>query len=278
MKNNKYKSYEESELDILMNEPWEVSDKPYMLHAAYALSCLHDMLIDDDEEDDEDKSIWGMSVSKNIIDRMVIDIKEDFNDAASNYKQIKIWGRSYAIRKVNSYDRKRLDMIFQFPVNNGEYIINKEGVLNLESESSNDNTYELAVKESQENRTYLRKIIALAEDDKNDGWDKLTDMEIILYCWGLYYSKYQNNNFIKFKDEYKDYFYVNESDIEKCFTEKSKLRGCPVGMCAFSFSKVQEWNRLNKQKSYASKISKEDADEYWYSNAINGNFKPIDFK
>ena len=67
-------------------------------------------------------------------------------------------------------------------------------------------------------------------------------------------------------------------NIEKCFTEKSKLRGCPVGMCAFSFSKVQEWNRLNKQKSYASKISKEDADEYWYSNAINGNFKPIDFK
>lgn len=268
--NNKYAPYSSSEIDTLLSEPWEISDQPYKLHAAFALCTLIETFT---EEDDD--IIWGMRVDKKIIDRLIIDIALDFNDAASNHKQIKIWNKPYSIRKVNAYDKNRLIHIFHFPEENGKYTIVKDGIMNLCGPVPDlIKKYEISKKEADNNRLYLRQIIKLAEDDINNGWDKLTDMEIILYCWGLFYNKYESDNFKQFKEEYKDYLYVPEASIRSCFNAKSELRGRPVGKYAFSASKVMDWNKRNSQVSYAEKIPAEEAENYWYDTALNNSFKP----
>ncbi len=276
---NKYQPYSASELDVLLHEPWEISDQPFRLHAAFALSTLFDVCSPETDEDEEFKieDMWGCKIPKSIIDRLVVEIATDFNDAASQYKPVRIWGKPYSIRKVNAYDRKRLNLIFNFPVEGDDYIISKEGVLNLAGIVPDAlQKYEVSREQAAANRTYLRQIIKLAEDDVHNGWDKLTDMEIILYCWAMFYNKYQYDNFVHFKQEYKDYLYVKETDIISCLNEKATLRQKPTGMYSFSFEKVQEWNVANKQKSVAVKIPKEKADDYWYDVALKGSFKPID--
>lgn len=279
---NKYEPYNIEDLNILMNEPWEISDQPYMLHAAYALSCLFETFQTDAEECDDELSpddIWGFKIPKKILDRLVVDIASDFNDAASNYKQVRIWGKSYSIRRVNAYDHKRLHLIFKFPETDGDYTITKEGVMNLRGVVSEElHRYEVSCEQAQANRTYLRQIIMLAEDDANNGWDKLTDMEVAIYCWALFYNKYQTDNWILFKQKYKEHLYVNESDIFDCFSEKAVLRQRPIGMYTFAKDKVEKWNKANNQKSIASEIPVQNAEDYWYDVALQSTFKPIDLQ
>lgn len=274
---NNYLPYEKSEIDTLMNEPWEISDRPFMLHAAYALSCLFDTLTPEDDEDFIHEDIWGCKIEKKILDRLVKDIADDFNDAATNRKQVCIWGKNYSIRKVNAYDHNRLGLIFDFPIEKGEYTLTKEGVLNLAgSTNSALRPYEVTKEQAKINRQYLRQIIMLAEDDANNGWDKLTDMEIVVYCWALFYNKHQCNNFLLFKKEYKDYLYVSEREILNCLNEKSTLMQRPEGMYAFSYDKVKAWNQAHGQKSEADIIPISDAEDYWYEKALKKTFKPID--
>lgn len=272
----KYLPYDTSDISTMINEPWEITDKPFMLHAAYALSCLYDLLTTDEEEFTPE-DMWGQKIEKRLLDRLVMDLETDFNDAATNYKPIRIWGKGYSIRKVNSYDHNRLHMIFDFPLNEGEYTTTKEGVLNLASYTSETlKPYEVTKEQAQLNRTYLRQIIMLAEDDANDGWSQLTDMEVVIYCWALFYNKHQCNNFIQFKNEYKDHIEVKEREILGCLNEKSTLRQSPVGMYAFSFDRVMKWNAKHQQESFANKISSAEADDYWYEVALKDTFKPID--
>lgn len=260
-----------------MKEPWEISDQPFMLHAAFALSTLYDICVPDEEEEFSPDDLWGCSVPKNILDRLVLDLETDFNDAATKYKPVKIWGKTYSIRKVNSYDRTRLHLIFNFPLVDGEYVITKEGVLDLRGGNpSGLSAFEVSKEQSQANRTYLRQIIMLAENEKENGWDLLTDMEVIIYCWALFYNKHQFDNFLQFKNEYKDYLYADDSEILWCLNEKSSLRKQPVGMYAFSKDKVQQWNEANGQPSEAIKIPVQEADDYWYNTALKKTFKPID--
>ncbi len=279
---NKYQPYSASDLDILMHEPWEISDQPYRLHAAYALSCLFETFQTDAEECGDEFSpndMWGFKITKKILDRLVVDIESDFNDAASNYKQVRIWGKSYSVRKVNAYDHNRLHLIFKFPETDGDYTITKEGVMNLCGIVPDIlQKYEISREKAQANRTYLRQIIMLAEDDVNNGWDKLTDMEVAIYCWALFYNKYQVDNWILFKQKYKEHLYVEEADIFGCFNEKAILRQCPIGMYTFSQNKVQEWNEANKQKSIAAEIPIQKAEDYWYDVALQSTFKPIDLQ
>lgn len=279
---NKYLPYSKEELQILLHEPWEVSDQPYKLHAAFALSCLFDLIAPQDSDSEDEvkrEQIWGVKAPQKLIDRLAVDIKDDFNDAAKNYKSIRIWGRPYAIRKVNAYDKSRLHLIFNFSVENNEYTIVPEGVLNLVPPAPETlQPYEVSSKEAKANRMYVRKIIMLAEDDANDGWDKLTDMEIIIYLWALFYNKVQSKNLLQFKEEYKDYLYVTDSDISSCFNKRSAFTGRPESMYPFDVQKVQDWNEKHHQKSIAIDISDNDADDYWYEKALKSTFKPIDFK
>ena len=48
---SKYLPYDVSDIDTLLNEPWEISDQPFMLHAAYALNCLYDIVAPEDDEE-----------------------------------------------------------------------------------------------------------------------------------------------------------------------------------------------------------------------------------
>ncbi len=277
--NNKYQPFSPSDIEILMREPWEVSDQPYMLHAAFALSTLYDICIPDNEDEEEFAldDIWECTVPKNILDRLVKDLETDFNDAATKYKPVKIWGKTYSIRRINSYDRSRLHMIFNFPLENGEYVITKEGVMDLRGIIPSElSAYEISKEQAQANRTYLRQIIMLAENDAENGWDQLTDMEIIIYCWALFYNKHQFDNFLQFKNEYKDYLYVTDTDILKCLNEKSTLRKQPIGMYAFSKDKVTKWNEANDQPSKAIQIPVSEAEDYWYETALKKTFKPLD--
>lgn len=276
---NKYEPYSASDIDVLLHEPWEVRDQPYRLHASFALNSLCEVCTpetDDDQEFTPD-DMWGCKVPKSIIDRLTEEIAADFNDAAEHYKPVRIWGKPYSIRKINSYDHKRLNLIFNFPVEGNDYIITKEGILDLSGVVPDIlKKYEVTREQAAVNRTYLRQIIKLAEDDANNGWDKLTDMEIVVYCWAMFYNKHQCNNFVVFKEEYKDYIYVKESDIVSCFNEKAISCQRPVGMYTFSFEEVQNWNTANHQKSFVSEITKEEADNYWYDVALKGTFKPKD--
>lgn len=277
---NKYEPYSASDIDALLHEPWEVSDQPFRLHAAFALSSLCEVCTPESTDDDVEftpDDMWGCKVPKSIIDRLVNEIAADFNDAAVHYKPVRIWGKPYSIRKVNAYDHNRLNLIFKFPIEGDDYVITKDGIMNLAGVTPDAlKKYEITREQASVNRTYLRQIIRLAEDDANNGWDKLTDMEIVVYCWALFYNKHQFDNFVLFKEEYKDYLYVSESDIVSCFNEKASLRQRPIGMYSFSSEKVQDWNDANHQKSYAKEISKEEADNYWYDVALKGTFKPID--
>lgn len=282
MISGQYGNYNESDLHLMMYEPWEISDRPYMLHAAYAISCLHEAVAPVDDDNDEDEKfersdVWGCTIPQNILKRLVDDITESFNDAASEGRRIDIWGKSYTIRRRNAYDPKRLHLIFDFPLKDGEYVITKEGIRNLAGEVPEVlQKYEATLDEAKANKLYLRQVVMLAEDDKNNGWDKLTDMEIVMYCWALYYNKYQSDNLKEFKRIYKDYLYVKEDELKSCLTDKALFRERPQGMYTFSEAKVKEWNKDSKQKSYAESISKEEADDYWYNKALKTTFKPID--
>ena len=86
MSKTNYGSYDDLELYQLMNEPWEVTDRPYLLHAAYALSCLSEALEDDDEED-EKKEIWGKTIPERILKSVVKNAAQNFNDAADNMQK-----------------------------------------------------------------------------------------------------------------------------------------------------------------------------------------------
>lgn len=279
---SKYLPYDESELHLLLHEPWEVRDQPYMLHAAFALNALYEMCCDplDDEDDTftNPDNLWGCTVSKTILNRLVNEIATDFNDAAEYGKTFRVWGRPYSVRKVNAYDHNRLHLIFNFPTQGEDYVITKTGVLNLAKTTNTPemlNDYEVTREQAAENRLYVRQIIKLAEDDENNGWDKLTDMEIVLYCWALFYNKYQYNNFSHFKKEYKDYLYVSDIDIQSCYNAKAMLHQRPSGMYSFSKEKVLAWNETHNQQSVAISISKEDADNYWYDIACNTTFRPF---
>lgn len=277
---SEYCPYLPVDIEVLTKEPWEIADQPYRLHAAYALSELSDLLSPDDTEDREEWSvdkIWGKKVPQNALDGLVRDVAEDFNDAAHNYKPVNIWGKSYSIRRANSFDPNRLSRIFDFPLSDGFYTITQNGILNLEGATPDVlKQYEVKRDQANANRLYLRQIIKLAEDDAHNGWDRLTDMEIAVYCWAMYYNKTQSNNLVEFKDQYKDYIYVSTKDLMGCFNEKAALRQSPIGMYTFSAEKVNDWNKANKQPSEAIKIPSEEAEDYWYDVALKKTFKPID--
>lgn len=273
MNKTDYGCYDDIELYQLMNEPWEVSDRPYLLHAAYALSCLSEALEDDVEDEDEETEIWGKTIPERILQSVVRNITESFNDAAKHGTRIDVWGRAYSIRKVNAYDPKRLDQIFDFPLQDGEYTITKDGFKKLtdcEYCSFQKNKENLSV-----NKSFLRKVVKLAEDDANDGWDKLTDMEVAVYCWAKFYHKNQCDNEVQFAEKYKNHLYVSMDEIHTCLNEYCTITRRLHGMYCFDCEKVMKWNQENDQPSVIDKVTDQEAEDYWYDVALKHSFKPI---
>lgn len=276
-----YRPYNLDELNRIIQEPWEISDEPYKLHASFAIHSLFDSFIEEDDKEEGGiesyNNYWGWKLPIKLVDRLVKDIMEDFNDAANNYKPIRIANKNYSIRKANSYDHSRLDKIFNFPIQDSEYIIDPSGIMDLAGKTvSGLEKYRVSSEQAKKNRIYLRQIIKLAEDDKNDGWERLTDIEIVIYCWALFYNKNQVENMKQFLNEYKAYIYLPVSEMEFCYSEKSQLRNRPSGMYAFSAERTERYHSQKGLQSVAMKIPPEEAEDYWYNVALKGNFKPID--
>lgn len=271
MNKNDYGHYDDLELYQLMNEPWEVTDRPYLLHAAYALSCLSEALEDEDEE--EQKEIWGKTIPERILKSVVKNAAENFNDAAQNGTRIDVFGRAYSVRKVNAYDHNRLCDIFDFPLQDGEYVITKDGVKKLAT--SEHCTFQQNKENLNTNKVFLRKVVMLAEDDENNGWDDLTDMEVAVYCWAKFYHKYQFDNEVLFAEKHKDYLYVTMDEMYSCLNEYAAKFKRFHGLYSFDYKKVMAWNIEHNQTSVIDKINADEAENYWYDVALKKSFKPM---
>ena len=262
-------TYSDSELYILENEPCEVSDRPYLLHAAYALSCLYELAV---PEDSEEGKPWGERVPEKIVQRLAKNIADSFNDAAENGGRVDIWGKSYSIRHKNAYDRAKIQGIFNFPVEDGECVITKDGIVKLGGTNAHTSFSENK-SELEENRTFLRKVVMAASTD--DGWDALTGIEAAVYCWALWHHDTSSDNLTGFMEKYKDWLEVGKDDLVSCLDKSSSVYGTPHGMYAFSAEKCAEWNKRNGQESPLEEITRDEADDWWYANALKGRFKPL---
>ena len=49
--------FTETDIEVLLNNPGEVSDRPYLLFTSYALNAIRNLVITDDDE--EDQEMWG---------------------------------------------------------------------------------------------------------------------------------------------------------------------------------------------------------------------------
>lgn len=278
MKSNNYKPYSDYDIHILFSEPREISDKPYMLHAAFLLSCLFEAYTPDENDEDEDgnstplEGIWNWKIPQTVLNSIVKNANEQFIYASDNGTQIDIWGRGYSIRKSNAYDKSRLNSIFNFPIDGDDYIVTKSGIINLMGDVNSD--IHLNYKnEFSDNKEYLRKVIMVAEDDEHNGWDKLTDMEVTMYLWAIFYRKNEYENDIIFREKYKKDLYTSANDDKSCWNSIAQLHSKPYGLYTFSACKVREWNKQHCQQSIIDKVDQQKADDYWYNVAIKTTCK-----
>ena len=263
--------FTERELDVLMNNPREVSDRPYLLFTSYALNAIRNMIVIDEEDDDPDEDetpeIWGSKVPVSVFDRFISELAEDFTSGPS----VTIHGHTYTVRKASSIKKERLKGVFSFRVSDDMYIVEKSGIVNIDE--GDDRSYDSMKNELSLNREYLRKIIFVAEDDDHDGWDKLTDMEAAAYCWALYWHRYNENDIEGFQKKYKSWHMLSNREIMEGWTDRCRETGMPNGMYTFSASNVRKWNELNGQGSVVDDVGKQEADDYWYEKAVKSTFK-----
>lgn len=246
-----YEPYKEYELHDMFKEPRRVSSDPYKLFAAYMISCLYELYEpDDDSETYDPENIWGWLVDKQMCDKNVKEAIEDFTYACYNDLSIAIWSRGYSIRKARLLDKGRLESIFQFPVvktDEGDcYKVVRNGIMNLEKPVSDDNS---PISEYHRNKAYLEEVIRIAKDDKNDGYDKLTDMEVTMYCWYVFYKKIDSRDYWIFRKTYEKFLYTDEDDDRACWTDKVLKTKRLDTQYLFSANKVKDWNKRHKQKS-----------------------------
>ena len=231
--------YSDSELYILTNEPWEISDRPYLLHAAYALSCLYELAVPEDSE-----------------------VREYPYDEWSPDHIADPFGEGKTTTTVGLADGMK----------DGECVITKDGIVKLGGTNAHTSFSENK-NELEENRTFLRKVVMAASTD--DGWDALTGIEAAVYCWALWHHDTSSDNLTGFIGKYKDWLEVGKDDLVSCLDKASSVYGTPHGMYAFSAEKCAEWNKRNGQESPLGSITKDEADDWWYANALKGRFKPL---
>lgn len=257
--------FTETDIEILLNNPGEVSDRPYLLFTSYALNAVRNLVITDD--DDEDQEMWGETVDKDVFDKFLSELVEDFMSSSA----VTIQSHRYTIRRASSIERERLSHVFSFRVRNGCYVIEKDGIVNINE--GDDRSYSDAKAEMLANKEYLRKVIMVAEDDEHDGWSKLTDMEVAMYCWALYWNKNKINDIEGFQKKYRSWHSLTDGELRKGWSEQFKERGIPGGMYTFSAEKVRKWNELHDQESVIDRVDKNAADDYWFEKASMTTFK-----
>jgi hypothetical protein len=270
----KYKPYSDYDIHLFFSEVREVSDRPYMLHAAFLLSCLFEAYTpDEDNEEELDlEHTWGWKIPQSVLKSIVKNANEQFIEASNHGTQIDIWDKGYSIRKVNAYDKNRLNDIFNFPADADDYIICKEGIMDLAGDFNN-NAHDEVKTEFQDNKSYLRKVIMVAEDDAHNGWNKLTDIEVTLYLWTLFYRKQNTDNAVLFREKFDKDLYTSKDEDKQCWNAIAQLNDRPNGLYTFSANKVRKWNEQHEQVSIIDTIDSNKADDYWYNVAVKTSCK-----
>lgn len=269
-----YMTFSEADLYLMMQRTGEINRDPYKLFVAFILSNISDCI----EEEEENKispflrmPIWGQRVPEDIYNIMYKNCLEDFKEAIANKTTIDIYGKPYMVRKADGIDMEKLADSFQFPVFDGYVSICKNGVKNVNVEVGKFNAVKQRLKDDLD---YIRKIIYFAEAN-DDGWDSLTDMEVVAYLWALYISKAIRKN-IKINDKwmvdwYKkrvcEYVSVPLREIQSAWSDRIKIVEHADTVCVFSSVKIRDWNRRKHQKSCVDGVSSEDAENYWYETA-----------
>ena len=270
-----YPYYSETDIYIFTERTREISRNPYQLFTAYIIAALTD-LIHNGPDDDQNPFIWGKTVPVEVFDRFYQSAIKDFVEAKENGLTIDIKGKPYTIRNSIKIDEQKLQEAFQFPVYDGEYSICKTGVKNVEE---NPTTFSDQRKALKDDSLYLRKIIYMAYDDENDGWDKLTDIEAAAYVWAFHMAKALRNNqnindryIVNWWQECRKYVDIPLKEIRSTWNDRFKVAEIADSICVFSADKIREWNKANNQESVVDSIDDQTADDYWYNQAVNKDF------
>ena len=258
------KPYSEFEISQLVYDTAEVCEKPYRLFAAFALNALCDVA--DVDKIDE---LWGTEIPKAILDKIVAGIVREYCECFSTNERIEVFGKYYKPQYPNAFDRKALCQIFDFKTKGDYYIIEKTGIMDLESRDTT--AYEKSKAELEENRNYFRKIVYVA-DGRPDGKDILTDMEMAYYCWGLYCFRTRSYNEKEWYGKYGKYIFQPLDEIRKCWTDDCKIKGYPNGVFAFSANAIRQWNEQHGQASVIDNIGVGQANGFWFNTATQTKF------
>lgn len=272
-KNSEYPTLSDYDLRILKERTRDISASPYRLFLAFVLSSISDALEPDDIEEGISQSVWGRTIPVDIFDRMFNSCLDDFVEAIQNHITIEVFGKPYSIRNAKSVSIEKLAESVQFPVYNDEYSICKMGFKNVESEQLSD--FASQRRELKDDLAYIRKIIYLANDDCNDGWDKLTDIELAAYLW-VYYTARAVAKQRRINDKYMVEWYQKRllkyanlpmATIRSMWSSRVKIVEQADSITTFSAEKMRKWNEENRQSSEIDNISNEEADNYWYKSA-----------
>ncbi len=270
-----YPSYSETDIYLFTERTREISRNPYQLFTAYIIYALTE-LIHSDPEDDQNPFIWGKTIDKDVYDRFYQAAVKDFIEAKENGLTVDVNGKPYTIRNASKIDCQKLQEAFQFPLYDGEYSICRTGVKNVEE---NIMSFDEQRKALKDDNMYLRKIICLAYDDDNDGWDKLTDMEVAAYVWAFHMAKALRNNqnindryIINWWQECRKYVDMPLKEIRSTWNDRFRVAEIADSICVFSAEKIREWNKNNNQKSAVDDVDDETADNYWYEQASQKDF------
>lgn len=256
------KAYSKEDIYDIERNTRLVSSDPYKLFVAFVLSSFSDVVEDGDD-------IIGSKFPEEVANEIIKDCIEDFINAADNGLTLEIWCKPYSIRNKRVLKKDLLPTIFKLKTENGISQLEIGNIFDVSIASNNTGK-----EANDENMSYFQKIVMLS-DSTDDGYDKLTDMEAAVYCWGLFHSK----NFIfetgpcmysKFYEKYKDFFGLDMHEVMGCVCDGQRF---PYNYWSFSAEKIRAWNKANNQRSYVDEIDGEEAKNYWYDKALPGRFK-----
>ena len=277
------RDYAPSELNEILEHPETVRRDPYKLFTAYVWDGLLEefMAEDGDEidgyEDSEDMpviNIEGRIIELSFWNRLFTACVNDLIGAASTGGTLQIRGKSYRIPDQD-FPLRKLRAIFAFKrgknTNTGEdiIVICKEDIKELTDKAG----VQTKLEANREDKLFFKKLVYLAEDDDNDGWDKLTDIEVAVYYWGFKLDKFEGDpamtvDITKVLSIIEEESGIDWQTLEACM--KKPIKKAEINVKAqFSAEKIRKWNKKNKQASIVDNIDVAKAEEYWESGTQN---------
>lgn len=254
------KAYSKEELYDIEHNTRQISSDPYKLFVAFVLSSFSDVI-----EDGE--NLFDKYVPERIAKEIIDDCISDYTNAIETGLMIEIWNKPYSIRNKRIINTELLGKIFKLTIENETAKLEIGNIFDVSPSGHS------AKEANDENMRYFQKIVMVADSTEN-GYDNLTDIEAAVYCWGLFHSKnigletgpYQYH---RFYEKYNDCFGLDMLEVIDCLCDGLRF---PYHYWSFSAEKIRRWNTKNKQKSVVDYISTEDANDFWYTKALTGNF------